>query len=227
MSWLSRLAHDLRSLVRRGDLEREMDEELRAHLDLLADRNEREGMGPAVARRAARLELGSLDGVKEAVRDAGPGRVAEDFGKDLRHGARMLARAPGFAVAAVLTLALGIGATTAIFSVVHAVLIRPLPYDEPERLALVWSGLRGQPALRSVPRGPRDLPRGAPPPAVVRGAGQRHPRPSSGAHEPGGEPAGAVMRAPLRSGSRPSRRADLGESGAVGASTGSSATRAV
>jgi predicted permease len=156
VSWLSRLTHDLRSLFHRGRLERDLDEELRSHLDLLADRKEREGIDPDGARRAARVEFGSVDGVKEAVRDARFARVVEDFGKDLAHGGRMLAKAPGYAVVAVLTLALGIGATTAIFSVVHAVLIRPLPYDDPGRLALVWSNFSGMGARRA-PASPFEL----------------------------------------------------------------------
>jgi predicted permease len=156
MSWLSRARHDLRSLLRRGRREREMDEELRAHLDLLADRNEREGMEPALARRAARLELGGLESVKEDIRDTGRARMVEDFGRDVLHGARLLAKAPGFAAVTVLTLALGIGATTAIFSVVHAVLIQPLPYDDPERLALIWSDFSGLGARRA-PASPFEL----------------------------------------------------------------------
>ena len=156
MPWLSRFAHDLRSLLHRGRLEHEVDEELRSHLDLLADRKEREGMEPDAARRAARVEFGSVDSVKEAVRDARFARMAEDSWKDLALGARMLAKAPGYAAVAILTLALGIGATTAIFSVVHAVLIQPLPYHDPERLALVWSSFSGMGARRA-PGSPFEL----------------------------------------------------------------------
>lgn len=156
MGWLSRLTHDVRSLLRRRSLERDLDEELRAHLDLLAEAKEQRGIAPATARRAARVAFGSLDSVKESVRDAGFAGVVEDFGRDLLHGARMLAKAPGFAVVTVLTLALGIGATTAIFSVVHAVLIQPLPYDDAERLALVWSDFGGMGARRA-PASPFEL----------------------------------------------------------------------
>ena len=156
MSWFSRFVHDLRSVVDRGRGEREMEEELQAHLALLADQKERAGVAPEEARRAARVELGSMESVKETVRDARFGRVAEDFGKDLGYAGRTLAKAPGFTAVTVLTLALGIGATTAIFSVVHAVLIQPLPYRDPERLALVWSGFTGMGARRA-PASPFEL----------------------------------------------------------------------
>jgi predicted permease len=147
--WLSRLVHDFRSVVARRREEREMEEELQAHLELLAEEKLGRGATPDEAWRAARVELGSVESVKEAVRDARFSRLAEDLWKDLGYAGRTLARAPGFTAVTVLTLALGIGATAAIFSVVHAVLIRPLPYADPGRLTLVWSDFTGMGARRA------------------------------------------------------------------------------
>ena len=117
----------------------DLDAEIRGYADLLADEKIRAGMSPDNARRAARLELGGgLDHasltVKESIREARPGAWLDSFAQDVRYGARILRKSPGFTFVAVLTLALGIGASTTIFSVFEAALLRPLPFRDAGRL---------------------------------------------------------------------------------------------
>ena len=129
-----RFFRGLRALFSGSRVERDLDEELRSYIDAAAAEKVRGGMDPAAALRAARLELGGPDQVKEEVRDTGWETRFESLVRDLRFGARVLLRRPGFSAAAILTLALGVGATTALFSVVNSVLVRPLPYPESDRL---------------------------------------------------------------------------------------------
>ena len=139
----------------RRRFERELDEELRCHLELLADEKASAGAVPEEAARQARLELGGLDQVKEAVRDVRPGAALEAVWQDARYAVRQLSRSPGFSLVAIVTLALGIGANSAIFSVLDAALIQPLPYPDPSRLVMVWPELRAAGQARVPASGPQ------------------------------------------------------------------------
>jgi putative ABC transport system permease protein len=138
MNRLRVLAARVREFFGGARLERDLSEELQTHLDYLTDEHVRRGLTRDEARRAAYRDLGGLEQTRELVRDRRGLPFLETLGRDVRFGARLLAKTPGFTAAAVCTLALGIGANTAIFSVVDAVLFQALPYPEPHQLVSIW-----------------------------------------------------------------------------------------
>ena len=157
MSRLRDSAVRLVNLFRRERIERELDAELQAYLELDVEENIRRGMAPREARRTALARLGGVDAVKEECRDVQRFRVAEDLWRDLRYGFRRLLARPVLAVVAVAVLAIGIGANVAILALVDALLLRPLPGAEPNRLVAVFtSDSSGRPLARTI-HGDRDL----------------------------------------------------------------------
>jgi putative ABC transport system permease protein len=149
----------LRSLLLRGTAESELEEELRAHIERETEQRIERGMNPEAARREALLAFGEVENLKESCRDSRGWRPLEELRQDLRYGVRTLLRAPAFLLTAVLTLALGIGANTAIFSAVYAVLLKPLPYADSSRLVAIWM---------SPPAGSSSSPSGDQPPSAQR-----------------------------------------------------------
>src|SRR6185312_4519671 len=126
-----------------------LSEEVAHYIGLAAAEYERSGLSPDEAMRRACLDFGGTESAKEAVRGAGWDALIDSVRRDVMYGIRALARTPAFAIVALATIALGIGVSTTMFSVVNAVLLRPLPYHAPDRLALVWTdvvrrGLHGE-----------------------------------------------------------------------------------
>ena len=138
MPLLVKVRSFLRNLFLSRRVEMDLDQEVQSHLEMLTEENLRSGMSPQEAQRAARIELGGIEQVKEQVREEQIGNWVHSAISDCGYGLRQLRKNPGFTVVAILTLGLGIGATTAIFSVVYGVLLRPLPYPDSNRIMAVF-----------------------------------------------------------------------------------------
>ena len=133
----------VRNLFGKERVEKDLDEEVRAYVDLMADEMVASGMSADEARRAAMAEFGGMEQAKQAVRDKRAGTGLEMLWLDVRFGWRQLLRNPGFTATAVVTLALSIGANTAIFSIVNALMLKSLPYPHPERMGTVFTRIAG------------------------------------------------------------------------------------
>ena len=154
MRLASRLASAWRNLFRKSRVERDLHDELEAALATLEERYIRAGLYPPEARRAAFAALGGVEPLKEEIRDGRAGAAIDSTLLDIRYALRGLAKAPAFTAVIVLTLALGIGANSAIFSVVHALLLAPLPYRDADRLVFVWSDMTSAGYPRAPLSGP-------------------------------------------------------------------------
>src|SRR5580704_15258611 len=138
MRWLQSISNRLRSLFRRDTVEQEIGSELHFHIERQVEENILAGMNPQEARRAASREFGGVEQVKEECRDTRRANYLENLLKDVRYGFRMLRKSPSFTFFAVAVLALGIAANSAIFSIADAILVRPLPYRDANRLVMIW-----------------------------------------------------------------------------------------
>lgn len=153
MRWHQKFILRIRSLFRRNAVDSELDSELQFHLEMQARENIAKGMRADEAHLAARRLFGPVDQMKEECRDERRVNLIEEFVADIRHGVRLLAKNPGFTITGVATLMLGIGANTAIFSVVNAALLRPLPFADPNRVVLVFE-TRVQNNANAIPAAP-------------------------------------------------------------------------
>src|SRR5438874_3369223 len=139
----------IRALRRRARADSDLEDELRTYVDARAAAYERRGLAPEEAKRAALIEIDGVEQVKERVRDVRIGSALAAAVRDIRYGARVLRRSPGYAAVVTMTIALGIGVNAAVFSVVHAVLWRSLPYPDAARIVVIESDTRALPSAYS------------------------------------------------------------------------------
>ena len=143
---IARVASVIRNLTRRSRIEHDLDEELRATVEMLAAEKVRAGHTPDAARRAALVELGGIETIKEGVRDVRAGAMLDTLGQDIRFAARLLLRHPLFALTAALSLAVGIGANTAVFTIGNSLLrFSPVAVSDPDRLVDIGRSFDGLP----------------------------------------------------------------------------------
>jgi predicted permease len=157
MQILRTLFARLRALGRRSTYERDLDDELRAYLDALTAQHQSRGLAPAAARRAALIEAGGIEQVKEDVRQVRVGFALATAVRDARYGCRVLWRSPGYALVVILTIALGIGINVTMFSVIYAVVWRSLPYPDAGRIVAIEADTRGIPSAYASPDKAIDL----------------------------------------------------------------------
>src|SRR6266849_3244491 len=143
--WLTEAWLRVKALVKRRSLERDLEEEVQFHLAKRAEKNRAQGIGANDARAAARRRFGNVTLVKEDCREMWTFTWLETLWQDVRYAARILAKNPGFAAVVIFSLALGIGANTAVFSAMNAVLLRALPYEHQENLETVWTTQKTNP----------------------------------------------------------------------------------
>ncbi|HYL98027.1 MAG TPA: permease prefix domain 1-containing protein, partial [Blastocatellia bacterium] len=139
-SWLAEFVRRLRALFRKEALDRDLDDEMAAHLDFSIEENIRQGFGPEEARRRALIRFGGQQHAREQHRDARGLPMLEVLMQDMRYAARTFRRERSFTLIAISILALGIGANTAVFSVVNRILLRPLPFRDSQRLCWLTVG---------------------------------------------------------------------------------------
>jgi hypothetical protein len=137
----------LRNLFRKRAVEQALDDELRSSVEVLTQEKMKQGLSRSAARREALMELGGVEQVKEDVRAARAGRILEDFARDVHFAFRTLAKSPGFTAVVVLTLALGIGANTAIFTLAQTIFWHALPYPDASRLIFLTEAMKSIPDL--------------------------------------------------------------------------------
>lgn len=150
MNAWQRWLESLRAVLRRRALDRDIEDEMSFHLDMQAAQNERAGLPPAAALRAARVSFGSRDRFAEEMRDTRGVRWLDELTQNTRVAVRGLRKSPSFTLVVLVTLALGIGATTAVFSVVYGILLRPLPYRAADRVVMVWENDRASGTVREA-----------------------------------------------------------------------------